>query len=442
MTRAKVRAMTRAKNTAFTRCSEPALLCVLLACAIAGRAQVAPAAVASPLYTGFQIPTVNGSVRFSVSASDRVTLGYDGDNQSDNSLTVSGNAAFLSSSDVHPTSVVYSGGYLGDTSGQPSTVFQELELTQVYNTRQWKYTVSDSVRYLPNTPSTGLSGITGVGDLGVSNGYETQQSALTPYATRVENSATAAARRNITGSTSLELQGTYDLERFLNAPGAIQSDDYGGSGDLNHRIDALSSTGARYQYNVFAYTGVNGSLISQGVSFFYTRALNRQFAFTLSAGPQYIGASTLSGSPARLTYSIDSHLTYTGSVRSGVNVTASFVRATTSGYGVTFGAETDTASLSATRRLMRSLGVSAQVNYGQNSGLQQAGNTELTTHSLVASGQANRALGRTLSAYASYSWQRQSTQGQALGITPLNGVTQVLGVGLTYSPPPRHFARN
>ena len=442
-------ALSPSKTSAVTRTWEQVLASVLLACAGAAGAQVAPpAAVASPLYTGFQVPLVNGTLRYSASASDIVTLGFNGANQTVDYVTISGNLGYVSPSVVHPTSVTYSGGFLGGSSGQPSTFFQSLYISQSYNTKVWKYIVSDSVSYLPDTPATGLSGIPGVGDVGVVTGTDTQQGTLTPNATRVDNNASASAQRNLTGSTSLQLTGMYQLERFLGASQGIETNEYGGVGGIHHRINARSSLSANYQYNRFSYVGVDEAFTSQGVSIVYARSLTRQVSISVGAGPQYISPSALSNIPARYTYSIDSHLTYTGSVRSGTNLTVSYVRATNNGSGVTLGAETDTASVVASRRLLRSVGVSAQVNYGKNaalqqtSGLQQTLGSSLDTNGFVASVQANRALGRTFSVYASYTWERQTYAGQFQGIAPLNGVSQTLGVGLTYSPVSKHLGRN
>jgi hypothetical protein len=416
------------------------VLAAALAFAPLAFAQVAaPAAVGAPLYTGFQIPKVSGTVQFSASASDQVTYGYNGANATNNSITLSGNAAYLSSSIVYPFRLIYSGGLLGDTVGQPTTFFQNLSLSQGLNTAHWRFLVADSVQYVPDTPSVGLSGIAGVGDLGISTGIDQQQAALTPYATRVDNSANASASRSLTGSTSLQFSGNYTIERFLNALDAIQTDTYGVSAGVSHRIDARTSISANYAYTDFSYVGVDGAFTTQGVTVNVSRSLTRQLSVTLGAGPQYIGASALDGTPGRLNYTVDARIGYTGNVRSGSSMALSYVRSVNSGSGVTFGAENDTVSLIASRRFLRAIGTGAQINYSQNTGLQQLPGTQLNTQSLVASGQVSRAFSRVLSAYASYSWQHQSYSGDALGVTPFNGVSQTLGFGLTYSPPATHF---
>ena len=57
-----------------------------------------------------------------------------------------------------------------------------------------------------------------------------------------------------------------------------------------------------------------------------------------------------------------------------------------------------------------------------------------TIDGLVASGQLTRQLSRNFSAFGSYTIQRQTTQGIAASSNAFNGLSQIFGFGVTYSP--------
>jgi hypothetical protein len=133
-------------------------------------AQALPAATAASANQGFQFPTVGGQLTYGVSASQTIETGYDGGagNGKVASSNISGNLAYISSSETHPFSMVYSGGYLASESSlMPSAWFHNLALSQSYRTRAWNFVLADMVSYLPESPVGSLSGIAGIGDLGI-----------------------------------------------------------------------------------------------------------------------------------------------------------------------------------------------------------------------------------------------------------------------------------
>ena len=96
---------------------------------------------------------------------------------------------------------MYSGGYLySSVPGYPSSsTFQNLAASPGGTTKNWNFVIDDAVSYLPESPTTGLSGIPGVGDIGVEPvqiGDQPAQSILTNYATRVGNGLNGGITRN------------------------------------------------------------------------------------------------------------------------------------------------------------------------------------------------------------------------------------------------------
>ena len=427
--------------TIITRSSFLCFLLLLVA-ARPSSGQSVPVQTGSPVFQSFHIPSTAGTLRYSVSGSERASIGADGENQTGYSSTVSGNLGFTTQSVLYPTSLIYSGGYISGNASQSSIFFQSLSASQSYIRKYSVFTVTDSLSYLPEAPSIGLSGLPGLGDLGANPNPTTTQGILS-NTSQISNAAAAQYTRKLTGSTSLTGQGTYLIQRFLGGSDGLETNSYSVGGGVNHRINALSSYSVQYGFNNFSYVASPNSFNTQSATVAYNRTLTRKISISLGGGPEIIGASPVSGTSAMITYQINGSLVYTGRADHGVAANIAFARATNGGQGVSYGGETETLSSAISRRVGRSLGVSGTFGYAKTTSLQGALNPSIDATSYTASGQANRALIRNLSAYVSYSLQRQIYQGdaQSQAISPLNGTVQTVAVGITYSPQSLHLGR-
>jgi len=132
-------------------------------------AQAVPTAE-SPLMSsslGPNLPSLDGVVHYALSASEIVQYGYYGPGDVSHSTDLSGDIAYTSKSTVRPFGLLFAGGViLANQSGQGTSSFWNLTASQGYITRHWAFNISDSFSFLPQSPTTGLSGIAGVGDLG------------------------------------------------------------------------------------------------------------------------------------------------------------------------------------------------------------------------------------------------------------------------------------
>jgi hypothetical protein len=410
---------------------------LLLALAPAAAAQVAPAAVRTVPSPGFQLPTFGGSLSYALSASQSVSTGFYNQGGAAVSTNVSGDLAYLSSSVNHPFSAIYSGAVLAGDANQQTEVVQNLALSQVFNTRFWGFTFTDAVSYLPLSPSTGLAGIPGLGDLGVPpvvTGPVTGQGALTGYAPRVSNSSTVSVSRRISGKTSLEGTGSFVLQRFTDdQPGLIDSNQAAGSLGINHVLGARSSVSANYTMSKITYNPdlFDSAFNLQSVSFGYTRQFSRSFSLNAQLGPQWIKTSA-GGSPhTTLDLATDTILEYRNRQ---TTATLGYVRGANSGFGVIPGGFSDSVNGSARRTFFRIWNIAATVNYTRTSDPAALELPHFSVGTLVAGVQGSRALTRTMSAYASYNAQHQSTSGAADTSGAFRGLYQVVSFGVTYSP--------
>jgi hypothetical protein len=420
------------------------ILLPLASLAMMVHGQNVPAVTAPATYQGFSLPDVAGTLRYGITASQGLRTGYYGSGGNVYTTNISADLGYLSQSTARPFSATYSGGYVHNTGGQPGSLFQNLALSQTFTTEYWSFVLSDNVNYLPESPSGGLSGIPGVGDLGIATPPPSDpgQDILSNYGQRVGNTATGTVERKLTGSTSIQGSGTYYLQRFLSSSGGLDIDQESAQVSLNHRIDALNSTGGGYTYSRLTYpSDPDFSFITQGLNVQYTRQWTRQVTTDVSIGPQRsttapitVGTVVRPGSSS-ITFSANASLNYNGE-RTSYGV--SYSRGVRGGSGVVPGTISDDVTLRADHRIGGYAHLSAEGGYNHSETLQILTPDQTSIQAIVGNLQASRVITESLSGYISYSIEKQIIQGAALTFNGFGGLSQTASIGITYSPKSRH----
>ena len=417
---------------------------VLISLPVLGQAVPAgdPAPVLSP---GFNLPTLSGTLQYSLSVSESISNGFYNNSGIASSTNFSGNVALITASQRHPFSMVYSGGTLIGNSGQPSVYYQSLAFSQVATAGRWNFILSDGVSYLPESPTTGLSGIPGIGDVGlnpVQVGDDTGLGILTTYGPRVSNIASVSASRPITGSLSFQAGGSYSILRYLGdtssslATDGLDTSSESAYGGLNYRINARSSANVNYNISRSSFSGSNFTFISQGLNLGYTRQLTRRLTFFVSAGPQRVSSSNSDLSGASLSLAANAGLTYAGKV---LTQNLTYSRGVTNGSGVIPGATSDSITYGISRRLGRAWGLAGSVGYARTKSLPTLVTTMFSSEGVTATGQVTRSLGHHFSAFGSYTIEDQTVQNNTSALNAFNGIYQVFGFGITFSPNAIHL---
>jgi hypothetical protein len=414
-----------------------------------GQAIPAGTSAMSPT-TGLNLSSLDGIVHYAVSGSEVINFGYYGQGQVTNSSAISGDVSYTAKSQVHPFSFLFAGGIvLPNSSGQSTSYYSSAAVSQGLITRSWVFNVSDSVSFLPQSPSVGLSGIPGVGDLGavpVQGPIDGPAGGiLSTSGNRIANSLTGSAERQINHNTSISGSGSWSFLDLLEGSNGFDSSTVSGSVAANRRLNARSSLSLSAGYSTFDYgnngTGQGGtaapSINNKSLSLSYQRTLSRRLSLSLSAGPQWVSSSNSALVPSSLSAGVSAGLSYS---RGLTGSSLSYSRGINPGSGVLPGSESQNVAASIGHTYGKKWMTSASASYGHSDGLariavlQSLVDVHEVFDTVVGGVQVTRGFGPHISGYASYSISHQSSKNSLPGLNAFDGTSQSLGFGVSYSP--------
>jgi len=404
----------------------------------------------APSNSGMNLSPLDGVFHYALTASEIVQLGYYGPGNVTSSTTLSGDGAYTAKSELRPFSLLFAGGAsLPNQAGEGTSGFVSAAVSQGYITRKWVFNVSDSFSFLPQSPTTGLSGIAGVGDIGVipvQGPVEGPAGGIFSNAgNRISNDLSGSVERQITHDTSLSGSGSWAVLHFLDASednGAIDSSQVSGTVAVNRRLDARSSVSLNAVYSTISYSGTyNGfsepDIETRGINVTYQRILSRSFSVNASAGPQWVSSSNSTLVPSNLNVAATASLSYS---RRSTNASVSYSRGVNAGSGVLPGALSDSVSGGVGHSYGRDWVASLDAGYTHTSGLTQvatggsSGPAYEVYNTVFGGAQVRRRISAYFSGYVSYVAQSQSNNYSLGAQNAYSGTTQTFGIGITYSP--------
>jgi hypothetical protein len=431
---------------------------VSLSSTLYGYGQAAPAGeVTSTSFGSSFVPSVtsafaDGIVHYSLSASEIVNhQAYTGSGTY-SSTNLSGNVGYQGSSARLPFSLLYAGGVLfngGDGSGEYTQTYQNVVVSQGFNTALWNFGVTDAISFLPSSPTTGYTGVAGTGDVG-SNGGPAQGQAggiLSNSGKLVSNALTGYVDRLLTASTWINGTAGWDILRFTDGTG-LDTTMTSGSAGINHRIDARTTVSANAVYSIFTYgtypgveqTGLDGiSIQTRGINAVFQRQLTHNLSVSVSAGPQLSSSSNSEFIPSTTTVAVSASAGYVYRLSSFY---ASYNRGINGGSGVQQGTLSNSFSAGGSRAFGRNWQGSLSGTYTRSTALvsNQASASLLGISkeydTFFGGVQVTRRLGAHTSAYASYTVVHQSGSGFTTSTAPnvYTGTGQIFGIGVTWTP--------
>jgi hypothetical protein len=391
---------------------------------------------------GPSLPMIEGNLQYAISASELFQTGQNGVSGVTETTNLSGDVEYISPSSIHPTTLLYAGGVLfSSLASQGTQTYQSITASQGLVGHGWAVGVSDSFSFLPQSPTTGLVGIPGVGDIGlqpIPDPSLPAQSVLTNYGKRFSNSLGGNIERQLSGRNSISGSASHGVLHFIGTDyiGSqnLNSTQIGGQVSLNHQIDRRSSMSVGAQYSTFFYEANPTSFNSKGLSLQYTRQLSKTLNLQVSAGPQWISgfaaydptSPVVTQIPSRLTVQGSGGLSYT---RKSGGASLSYARGVNSGSGLQPGAISDSVSASAQRSYGKLWATSLTGAYTHTTGLVLGG-----ASSTFGGVQVNRRLTNAFSAFASYTGIHQSIDNSLAARNAFSGFSQVFAIGITFAP--------
>jgi hypothetical protein len=393
---------------------------------------------------------VDGTVHYALSGSEVVQYGYYGDGNVTSSTALSGVVGYSSLSVVHPTSLLFAGGVVIGQGGQGTSTYQNLAISQSLIKKLWVFNVTDSFSFLPSSPVTGVAGVPGINDPGITPIDGPSQGPaggiLTFSGNRLSNMLSGTAERRLTGRTSVSGSGSWSVLHFFDKNAGLDTSMTSGQVALNHQINARNSASLSAVYSTFNTTNLFGlfppgfpsnevTYQTKGINVSYSRRWTRSLSTDVSAGPMWIQSSAAPLIPNQLNFYMNAGLGYSRRLTSyGLRYT----HGVNGGSGVQPGALSDTVSGTVGRTFSERWAASASMVYTRTSGLLAfptgLGTVNGVTNTEYGTLQVTRGFTRTLSGYASYTAQNQSFDQGSLAPNAFNGLSHIFAIGVSWTP--------
>jgi hypothetical protein len=395
------------------------LAMLLFAFCVAASAQVAPAATGGGA-------TLSYVFRYSQTVETGTALG------TWQTVIPSASVDYANGAGRLPFSLNYVGGYTGTISGPTfgTGFFQRLLISQGIVWRKWNATVSDDVSYTPSTPTTGFSGIPGIGEPVEGSGPPSDQSILTLKTHVVNNVASGNVSHSLNYATTFSAGCSSELRRYPDANG-LNINQLMANAQLTRRLNARNSLLGTYSFSQFSYPDFSFSFQSNAVLFGLKRSWNPKITSSMSAGPEWKGSSNSAVVPSSMTVAANADVIYQYRF---VTASLTYARAANNGGGDLFGAESDSVIANYTREFGKKLTLGVTGDYRHLSGLINNG----VTNSKFGGAQATRKFGRHFTGFANYTVIDQSSS-SPLPANALTSLVQVFGFGISYTPQKTHL---
>ena len=391
------------------------LVALCFTAASAAHAQVAPAATSGGAGLRYTFRYAETAEFYDV-AGDRQTI------------SPSASVEYDSNEERHPFRMKYTGGYTWNVVGPSyaTGVFQRLLLSQTFVWHKWDLNFTDNVGYLPQTPILGFSGIAGTGEpVGTSNPNPPTDQSILANTHIVNNMANGELSHQFNRAYSLSGGGSYDLLRYPDGVG-LDNDSVTANAELDYQFNVRNRISGIYNFSHYTYPGYSTSFGTNAATFGYLRQWNRRLDTNVSVGPEWVSSLDPAEVPNSIRLSAVAALNY--QLHFG-ELAVHYNHGTNGGAGYLLGAEFDAARVSVSREFLKNLTLGVDGAYTRTEGLSKNG----VTNAKFAGVQATRRIGEYMTVFANYTAADQNTS-SPLYSTALNGLEQIVGFGLTYSP--------
>ena len=322
-----------------------------------------------------------------------------------------GNLSLLEAWTRATLAVNYSGGgYVSTDSKQGNGFYQQLALTQNFQTERWLFQIIDQFSYIPQS-SFGFGGGTNLGIPGVGGSLGTTipglggnyipNQSIYGVGAFYNNVAALPATYALSRRGSVTISGSYGIMNFVEASNSDSNATVGSIG-YNYGLSRNDTVGLVYRFSAYHFPGSPQAYGSNVISVAYGRKVTGHLAFRLFVGPEVTSYRIPVGTASSRTgVSTTANLTY-GFQRAGLAF--SYLHGFSGGSGVLVGSILDQATATASRNLTRVWTGNLNFGYAHNSSV--AGTIQIgrpVYSSWFVGGGVSRPIGRNFNFAAAYS---------------------------------------
>ena len=334
---------------------------------------------------------------------------------------------FSSDNQHRPLQLMYTGGstWMVSGPGQVTGLFQRLYVAQSFLGKEWTGVLSNDFGYLPAAPTTGFSGIPGLGEpIGLPNpGSGATQSILSVNTHTIDNMSYGSLSRRLNRSYSLRGDAGWGILRYPDG-GALNSNSLTGTAELADRLSARTELMTGYRASRFTYADLGFDLLSQSVYLGVTHEWSARLFTELSAGPEWTSSSS-AATPSSLGPTVTAATSYTSHL-GAANVR--YTRGINNGSGYYPGALLEMVNGGFFHDFRKEFSVGITGSLMRTKPL--VGDS---VGSAYCGAQATRKIGRYAGVFASYTALRQKSTASLPG-NALAGVSHVFSAGVEFSP--------
>jgi hypothetical protein len=390
------------------------MVTVLLAACSTAYSQVAPAGIAG-----------NANFRYSLRYSEMAE--FAGSQGNPHNIVPSVSLDYLNGHKHLPFSLEYAGGYTATVSGPSymSGVFQHLLMSQGIGWQKWSVAVSDDLSYRPQSPTTGFSGIPGIGEpIGTGNNPPPGQLILTVNTYSLDNIANGELRDILNGRSTLNVGASYEVLHFPDSNG-LDTNTLTANAGLDVRLTARNALTTNYIFSKFAYSGYSVNITTDTVTFGFNRQWTRSLHTEAAVGPEWVNSSGASTVPPSTGVAVQSAVAYQ---RRQTSIALNYTRQTSAGSGYMTGSNSNTVSASLSRQFDRMFGFGINGGYRQSSELGSNWNIS----AIYGGAQPSWRIGRNMNAFVNYTAMSQRSNMQASS-NIVNELIQTISCGIAFT---------
>ncbi|MBZ5567610.1 MAG: hypothetical protein LAN64_07130 [Acidobacteriia bacterium] len=307
-------------------------------------------------------------------------------------------------------------------NSQRDEVFQthRVLVSEKFVGRRVSFLLSNQFGYTPATDfgSAGMEGLLGMnlgggisgfgslpqgaasaGVATLNSSYIPNQSILTAPSARIDDTTVGELEYRLNFRNSVTLTGSYGLLHPINED-LLDTRQYNANFGYNYLVSPRTTMAWAYGYTRMDFSALDRAIDSHTVSMMYGRTLVGQLRFTADVGAQFYNIDDPLTSQHDITWSSHAGLAY---AIGKTSLNTDWMRSVSAGSGVLPGAQTNSVTFRAGRRIASAWNVLVTGGYAHNTGLgtQQSFETE------YAGVGVNRRFGRYLGMYFNYNLQHQ-----------------------------------